>query len=122
MFCPECKSEYREGIAACSTCQVPLVEVLPPEPEQEFIEYEEVLRTYNPADIAFVKSLLEGENIMYFFQGEFFNQMEPPVIPVRLLVRKDQAAFAKEILQGTQLAFMAVEKSEPADDKDEAME
>jgi hypothetical protein len=59
---------------------------------------------------------------MYFFQGEFFNQMEPPVIPVRLLVRKDQAEFAREILQGTQLAFMAVEKSEPADDKDESPE
>jgi hypothetical protein len=122
MFCPECKSEYREGIIVCSTCQVPLVELLSPAPEQEFIEYEEVLRTYNPADIAFVKSLLDGENITYFFQGEFFNQMEPPVIPVRLLVRKDQAEFAREILQGTQLAFMAVEKSEPADDKDESSE
>ena len=122
MFCPECKAEYREDIAVCSTCQVHLVEALPPEPEQEFIEYEEVLRTYNPADIAFVKSLLEGENITYFFQGEFFNQMEPPVIPVRLLVRKDQTELAKEILQGTQLTFMAVERSEPADEKDESPE
>jgi hypothetical protein len=48
--------------------------------------------------------------------------MEPPVIPARLLVRKDQADFAKEILRGTKLAFAAVEKSEPADEKDDSPE
>lgn len=122
MFCPECKAEYREGIAVCSDCKIPLVDELPEETEPEFVDFEEVLRTYNPADIAFIKSLLEGENITYFFQGEFFNQMEGPVVPARLLVRKDQAALAKKILQGTQLTFMAVEKSEKADDGEETSE
>lgn len=119
MFCPVCQSEYREGIAVCSTCQVPLVAELP-EAEPEFVDFEEILQTYNPADIAFVKSLLDGEGITYLFQGEFFNQMGPPVVPARLLVRKDQVELAKEILQETELAFMAVEKSEPADEKDES--
>jgi Putative prokaryotic signal transducing protein len=122
MFCPECKAEYREGIAVCSDCKVPLVAELPEEAEPAFVDFEEVLRTYNPADIAFIKSLLAGENITYLFQGEFFNQMEGPVVPARLLVRKDQAALAKEILQGTQLTFMAIEKSAPTEENESTSE
>ena len=122
MFCPECKAEYREGIAVCSDCKVPLVDELPEEAEPGFVDFEEVLRTYNPADIAFIKSLLEGENITYFFQGEFFNQMEAPVVPARLLVRKDQVEMARAILQDMELAFMAVEKSEKAEEGDETSE
>ena len=31
MYCPQCKSEFREGFLECSGCLVPLVEKLPPE-------------------------------------------------------------------------------------------
>ena len=29
MFCPQCKAEYRQGIAECADCEVPLVASLP---------------------------------------------------------------------------------------------
>ena len=31
MYCPTCRSEFREGIAACANCDVPLVDGLPDE-------------------------------------------------------------------------------------------
>jgi hypothetical protein len=34
MFCPQCHSEYRLGIAHCSDCDVPLVFELRPEQEE----------------------------------------------------------------------------------------
>lgn len=35
MFCPNCKSEYREGVTHCAECGCPLVEALLPEPAPE---------------------------------------------------------------------------------------
>jgi hypothetical protein len=47
-----------------------LVDDLPPEPEPEFVDFKEVLATYNPADVAFLKSLLESEGIQYFLRAK----------------------------------------------------
>ena len=30
MFCPQCRTEYREGFSECADCRVALVAVLPP--------------------------------------------------------------------------------------------
>jgi hypothetical protein len=35
MFCPQCKTEYREGFYECADCGVPLVDVLPKREEQK---------------------------------------------------------------------------------------
>ena len=108
MFCPDCRTEYREGFTVCADCNVNLVEVLLPEPEPEFIDYKEVLYTYNPADVAFLKSLLESEGIQYFFKGENFMYMRPLADPERLMVRTDQVDEAVALLKNVDLSFMGI--------------
>jgi hypothetical protein len=107
MFCPKCGSEYRSGFVRCAECDIELVPD-PPErftDEPEEIEYEEVLSTYNPGDVAVIKSLLDGEGITYFFQGEAVAPYLYNAVPMRLLVRKDEARIASEILADLDLSL-----------------
>ncbi len=108
MFCPECKSEFIEGITKCPVCDISLINELPPEPEPEFVDYKEILGTYNPADVAFLKSLLDSEGITYFFKGEHFMYVRPLADPVRLMVRTDQVAQATDLLQDVQLSITGI--------------
>jgi hypothetical protein len=103
MFCPECKAEFVEGISRCPVCGVDLIDDLPPEPDPEFVEFREILATYSPADIAFLKSLLESEKIQYFFKGEHFMYVRPLADPVRLMVRVDQVDQAVGLLKDVEL-------------------
>ena len=67
--------------------------------------YEEILRTYNPIDIAMVKSLLDRERVDYFFRDEFFGYAYPWAQPARLMVRREQAFEAREILRELTLSY-----------------
>ena len=119
MFCPRCGDEYEDGFAECADCHVPLVpEPLPPEPEPEYVEYEPVLRTYDPGDISIIKAILGNEGIIHIFEGEFFNMLRPMVQPARLLVKKDQVTQAKEALKDVKLQYFAlsIDKDDYEDD------
>ena len=114
MYCPQCRAEYREGFLQCSDCNVDLVYELPEEHEPEYIEYEEVLSTYNLADIAIIKSLLNVEGVTYYFADEHvFSYIPALALPARLMVRKDQATEAKEILKNADLSYIAANLDEP---------
>jgi len=117
MFCPKCKSEYREGFTICADCDIPLIEELPPEEEPEFIEYEEVLGTYNPADIMFIKSMLDAENITYYFNAEHFMYVRPMAEPARLMVAKNDVETAKDILKDLDLTITAINIEKNKDDR-----
>ena len=107
MFCPKCRAEYREGFSRCSDCDIPLVPELEPEPDDRpvFVEYEEVLSTFNPFDIAMIKSLLDAEGILYFFQGEQFSYVRPLADPVRLMVAQEDVESAREILKDLTISY-----------------
>jgi hypothetical protein len=102
MYCPNCRAEYREGFFKCADCHVPLVAGLPPENDKDDVHYVdmvEVYSTYNPADIVFIKSLLDGEGIHYYFQGENSMVMIAAGAYARLLVQADQAERVREIIK-----------------------
>jgi hypothetical protein len=116
MFCPICKAEYRQGFTRCSDCDFDLVETLPPEPPEsapESVDYKEVLATFNPMDIALIKSILDAEEITYFFQSITFL---PFVLPARLMVRTDQVEQAVEILKDLKLSFSGTNVSEDTEE------
>ena len=97
MFCHRCRTEYREGFDTCTDCGVSLVSELPPELPPEYLEFEEILISLSGSDIAMIKSLLESEGITYYFRGESSYSFAPPT---RLMVEKDRANEAREILEG----------------------
>jgi hypothetical protein len=101
MFCPKCKSEYRDGFYKCADCGSDLVAESISEPSddgngEEFIE---VFSTYHQGDISFIKSILDGEGITYFFQGESSIMLIAAGAYARLMVKADEAPRVKEILQ-----------------------
>jgi hypothetical protein len=119
MFCPKCRAEYREGFRTCADCNIELVDELAPEPEPEFVDYEEILATYNRADMALIKSILDAENITYFFKGEYFAYVNPLADPARLMVRKDQVRDAKNVLKGLKLSYLGVSLDKNSEEGEE---
>ncbi len=117
-YCPECGAEYRAEIAECSDCKVPLVEALPDDAaEQEPENYLEVMSTYNIGDLAVIKSVLDGEQVVYYLHNENFHALNPWIQPVKIFVREDHVETARELLQGLDLHAMAVSlTSEQKDD------
>jgi len=101
MFCPKCGAEYREGFHKCADCGVDLVNDEPAATEDHlnYVEMVEVFSTYNPGDIAVIKSILDGEDIHYYFQGENTNLMVGGGSYARLLVQADQVERVQDILQ-----------------------
>jgi len=104
MYCPKCKSEYQEGMKRCESCNVDLVIKLV-ETEHPENHFEELLSTFNPADIAITKSILENEGIEYYFKGENFISIRPMIDPARLMVRADQIELVKELIKDLELNY-----------------
>lgn len=85
MWCPKCKSEYRDGYLVCAECGSPLVEVLPSEPELD-----PVFLTKTEGDEAWqLPELLRRAGIAcYTYAGNgLFVPMEPEAaVPAELYV------------------------------------
>ena len=101
MFCPNCKSEYREGFTFCVDCEIELVEELPSEElyETEYEEFVSVAATTNISIIPIVKSILDYAEIKYFIKGEML-QIVPLINNVmEIQVPKEDAQNAIALLK-----------------------
>ena len=81
----------------------------------EYVDYELVLETQSAGDLAFLKSILDAEEITYFVQGEHVAQFIFHSVPMRLMVKKEDVAKVKEILKGVNLssAYSGFKRSKP---------
>jgi Putative prokaryotic signal transducing protein len=86
--------------------------------KNEFIEFVPILETYNAGDRVFLKSILDAEGITYFIQGEYVAPYIFNALPMRLMVRKDQANIAREILKDIKLSYSYGGRKRPADEND----
>ena len=73
--------------------------------KKEFTEYVPILETHNAGDRVFIKSILDAEGIAYFIQGEHIAPYLFNALPMRVMVKKDQADEAREILKDIELSY-----------------
>ena len=85
--------------------------------KNEFVEYVPILETHNAGDRVFIKSILDAEGITYFIQGEYVAHYLYNALPMRLMVKKDQANKAREILKDIKLSYSYGGRSRPKDSK-----
>ena len=117
MFCPKCRSEYRDGIRQCPDCRLDLV------PERPGATHDDVtlvplVRTYSPNDVAMIRSILDGSGIRFFIQGENALHVRPCADPAILIVASGDVEEAKELLADLDLTFMlfSIDHTENGDD------
>jgi hypothetical protein len=65
----------------------------------------ELVETFNPVDVALIKSLLDSEGIPYLAHGENFNLVRPLVEPVRFLVPEEDLDRARPLIESIHLAY-----------------
>ena len=112
MYCPECRSEYVDGVSKCPDCRVALVVELPPEGNRDPQEVEEsdaryvpLVRTFSAKDIAFIHSVLGGTGIKYYIRGEGLTHLRPLADPAILMVDEETVEDARELLKDLPLSF-----------------
>ena len=98
MFCPKCKTEYKDGFLECSDCMIDLISELPLEPVMD-IEYANLVdiktcEYRHEADLA--KGLLLVYDIDSVIQTG--TSVLASETPVRLLVKERDVREAEEIL------------------------
>jgi len=108
-FCPKCSTEYTAGSTECDDCHVPLVANAPPataadtpaiQPGDELVPIRTFSGPTGSMDAELAQNILKTQGIPCALPGEGHAEMLPGIDMVVLLVRKEDAVRAEEILEG----------------------
>jgi hypothetical protein len=99
MFCPKCKSEYREGFKQCKGCQLDLVTQLATEEFEDDDVLIELTSSIQQTAIGVIKSILDAEGIKYTIFDESTGNLYPIPGANRLMVAKSDYQTAQELLK-----------------------
>lgn len=104
-FCPKCRYEYRPDIKKCPDCDVPVVDVLPPEPEgPEWVDLVTVATFMFEPQAQEARLKLDSQGIHAMISNEKMAQMDIALVfadrGVGVMVRREDAARAREVLEG----------------------
>jgi hypothetical protein len=103
MFCPKCKTEYRDGFSRCADCDVPLIPALPPEPEEpseEYVDLIDIITYSSRHDAELAKSFLASNGVNAVVSGDDYGGIQPALsfsTGIRLLVKEEDVEKAKRI-------------------------
>ncbi len=127
MYCPECKSEYREGFETCAECGVPLVAGSPDESDEYESDEDEsglkvLLETTHPTFLNDLVVRLETESIPYVVQsgtalsllvGNLISEHMPEDWKAMILVPGEHFEAADRIREEIEQSATATDESAP---------
>ena len=71
------------------------------------IEYDLILKTFSLSDISFIRSVLDYEEINYYFIGEKLLEITTVLEPAALIVKREDVKKVLEILKGINLSYVS---------------
>ena len=104
-FCPKCKYEYREGIARCPDCDLPLRAHLREEPKAEPMEdaWVVVATAANEMEARVIRGVLESAGIPVWERADIVKVLNPlsigPLAEESIAVPESRVEDASNILR-----------------------
>ena len=105
-YCPNCRSEYKEGIVRCVDCGAALFPGLPPPVEEQKFSNEELVLIYeasNAVEFGIIRGVLEEAGIPVWETGNMLKTVYPftvgPLAEESLFVPASRVEEAKLALE-----------------------
>jgi hypothetical protein len=110
MYCPQCRTEYREHYTECSDCHVALLPgappTEPPEPPDPFdpsLELVVVFETNDRVQLSMARGMLEDAGIPFYLNGQIatlVQDIDPFLFKwIKIQIARDREEEARKLLE-----------------------